>query len=109
MDWADSSSWVDAGSWDVLLGSDLIYDSDIAPLLVDVVSSLLSPDGSFLMVCGKNRQGVDRLFSLFAERGFACAQADPAPNSFLSNPLKSRDDKELKVHFNELEENSFGL
>ena len=82
-----------------------------APLLAEAVAELLGPEGVFLMVAGKNREGVASLVQIMARKGFACAETDPAPAAFLCNPLKSRQesDKELRVHFNELSENSFAL
>lgn len=51
-------------TYDVVMGSDLVYCEEIAPLLASTVAELLKPKGYFLYVCpasnGNGRAGLDR-------------------------------------------------
>ena len=49
LDWADRSTWP-TEPFDVVIGSDLVYEDAIAPLLAETVCGLLKPEGSFFYV-----------------------------------------------------------
>lgn len=106
-DWVKYTT-LEAGSLDVILGSDLVYDAAAADLLTVVVKYLLKVTGTFLMVAGEGRQGVPELQAKLEAGGFTTTK-EPTPQGFVANPLVSKDDAELQLHFNELEDNKFFL
>ena len=106
LDWTNCS--LPAGSFEVILGSDLVYETEAVDALVQVTDHLLSPTGTFYMVAGGRRLGVPTLVSTLEARGYTAAES-PAPARFLDNPLTSKDDAACQLHFNELEENTFTL
>eukprot|EP00729_Bicosta_minor_P017468 gene17468-23692_t len=106
LDWTSCS--LPAGSFDVILGSDLVYETEAVDALVQVTDHLLSATGTFYMVAGGRRLGVPTLVSTLEARGYTASES-PAPTHFLDNPLTSKDDSACQLHFNELEENTFTL
>jgi Lysine methyltransferase/Ankyrin repeats (3 copies) len=132
MNWQDSSTWPEplqhiarndsgqqngGGGVNVLLGSDLIYQDDMVPLLLQTVLALRP--WRFLYVAHSRRAGhAAFLAALAASRWFdhGTTSGGPttagvngggggphnAPPHYRANPLVSQDDEECFVHFHEL-------
>lgn len=103
IDWGDKSTWPKE-KIDFVLGSDLIYQKSIVPLLKNVVDGLLKTDGSFLYVCPDEgaRDGLLEFIVAMSREGFKCVTKELAPPLFRSNPLSNGDDEEAFLHFHEL-------
>ena len=110
IDWGDETTWPDE-KIDFVLGSDLIYQKSIVPLLKNVVDGLLNEDGSFLYVCPEEgaRDGLIEFIKAMSQEGFKCVGKDLAPPLFKSNPLASGDEEEAFLHFHELSVNDYRL
>mmetsp|Transcript_19278 Transcript_19278/g.27118 ORF Transcript_19278/g.27118 Transcript_19278/m.27118 type:complete len:589 (-) Transcript_19278:85-1851(-) len=120
MDWADESTWPNRdgdecchgsrGKVDFVIGSDLVYQKSIVPLLKNVVDGLLSENGTFLYVCPSDgRDGLDQFVKSMCggNKGdssgkFRCVSNTIAPDRYRANPLKSGDDEDAFLHFFEL-------
>jgi predicted nicotinamide N-methyase len=84
-----------------LIGSDLVYQSDMVPLLVQTIQRLLLPGGRFLYVApvtGRkgHKEFLDQMMQHFTY------VVKPAPEEYSVNPLASQDDDECFLLFNEL-------
>jgi 16S rRNA G527 N7-methylase RsmG len=101
MDWVDKSSWPQE-KMDYVIGSDLIYQKSLVPLLVDVVGGLLRPNGTFYYVApDTGRDGLEE----FIDSMKACCsdyKMHIAPKEYHANPLANGDDEECFLHFQEL-------
>jgi Lysine methyltransferase len=109
MNWQDSSTWPKEPI-DYVIGSDLIYQSDMVPLLVQTITSLLKKHGGTFLYCApetQGRQGHDEFMLRMTDK-FTCMEQS-APASYLSNPLESQDDDLCYLHFHELQSSSFKL
>lgn len=105
MDWADESTWPPCGSVDMVLGSDLVYQRSICPILSHVASRLLRPGGTFLYVAPETgRDGLNEFISgLPSEAGMELVGKDWAPHSYLSvSPLEGGAEEDFLLHFHEL-------
>ena len=118
MDWSDKSSWpAECESIDFVIGSDLIYQKEIVPILVQVVKGLLvrgenSTCGpkSFLYVApDTGRDGLPEFIKTMKKEGFRCVADKLAPDEYLANPLKSGDNDECFLHFGELSSTTYIL
>eukprot|EP00977_Amphora_coffeiformis_P009842 scaffold2257_cov169-Amphora_coffeaeformis.AAC.20 len=109
MNWQDPSTWP-TEPVSIVIGSDLIYQSDMVPLLLQTIQGLLtSPSGTFLYVApATGRQGQEHFFTGMAEANFEFKEhaMDPA---WIGNPLASRDDDLCFLHFHELQSTEFKL
>lgn len=106
---AQNINWQDATTWpkekvDVMIGSDLIYQSDMVPALVNVVKGLLAhPHGVFFYVApDTGRKGQDDFFAKMQEHDFVLISERTAPVEYVENPLQSQDEEECFLHFHEL-------
>ena len=101
IDWEDKSTWPKE-SLDYVIGSDLIYQSSLVPLLVDVIIGLLKPGGTFFYVAPDN--GRDGLDDFVHEMKRLCPdwKEQVAPKEYHNNPLTNDDDEECFLHFQEL-------
>jgi predicted nicotinamide N-methyase len=101
MDWCDKSTWPEE-KLDFVIGSDLIYQKSLVPLLVDVVLGLLKPNGKFYYVAPES--GRDGLVEFIDRMKEACSdwKMQIASQELHSNPLVSGDDEECFLHFQEL-------
>jgi predicted nicotinamide N-methyase len=86
INWKDVSSFpVDAKGepmmMDVLLGSDLVYDSRILAILVPAIGRLLKREtGQFLYVApDTGRDGMEELIEALTTIGMVCAERFPVP------------------------------
>ena len=116
IDWGDESTYP-AEKVDYVIGSDLIYQKDIVPLLKQVVVGLLkggSDDdgdgGTFLYVAPDGgRDGLAEFVSAMKSDGFECVSEEIAPRIYRENPLKSGDEEDCFLHFHELESTVYVL
>jgi len=101
MDWIDESSWP-SEKLDFVIGSDLIYQKSLVPLLVSVVQGLLKPSGKFFYVAPVT--GRDGLEEFIDSMKAVCTDYNMqiAPQEYHANPLTSGDDDECFLHFQEL-------
>ncbi len=101
MDWCDKSTWPEE-KLDYVIGSDLIYQKSLVPLLVEVVLGLLKPNGRFYYVAPES--GRDGLVEFIDRMKEVCSECKTviAPTEFHSNPLSNGDDEECFLHFQEL-------
>lgn len=90
-----------AGTVDVLLGSDLVYDNELVPPLLELIDHVLAPDGVFYMVAAAGRQGVATLVDALRQTNFEVGEV-VAGEGLKANPLASKSEDELELHFNEL-------
>jgi hypothetical protein len=111
MNWQDPTTWPDE-RLDFVIGSDLIYQSDMVPLLVQTVAGLLqqSESSRFLYVApDTGRKGQEGLVAALAEAGLELDSVREAPAAYSANPLYSHDEEECFLHFNELSSMRFKL
>ena len=102
IDWADEGTWP-VEKMDFVIGSDLIYQKSIVPLLKQVVSGLIKEDGSFLYVCPSGgRDGLVEFIDEMKMEGWRCVSEEIAPDLYRSNPLSSGDAEDAFLHFYEL-------
>lgn len=101
MDWCDKSTWPQE-KLDFVIGSDLIYQKALVPLLVDVVTGLLKQGGTFYYVAPETgRDGLVEFIDRMKETCIDC-KTQVAPKEYHSNPLANGDDEECFLHFQEL-------
>jgi ankyrin repeat protein len=131
MDWNDPSSWepwsaalppADQNAKDhpmsprkpsIIVGADLIYQPSMVEALVRVVVQLLdrdSPHARFFYVAPVTspRSGGPELIRRLLEE-FRLVKSMVAPASMKRNPLRSQDDDECFLHFQELLTSDFRL
>jgi predicted nicotinamide N-methyase len=102
IDWSDESTWPKE-KMDYIIGSDLIYQKSIVPLLKKVVNGLMKDDGRFLYTCPSDgRDGLVEFISSMKKEGFRCISEEIAPPLYTSNPLSDGDDDDVILHFYEL-------
>lgn len=102
IDWADESTWPKE-KMDYVIGSDLIYQKSIVPLLKNVLTGLIKDDGRFLYTCPSDgRDGLDEFIATMKKEGFHCISEEIAPDLYRSNPLKNGDAEDAFLHFYEL-------
>lgn len=110
LDWDDEGTWP-MGKIDYIIGSDLIYQRSVVPLLKKVVAGLLpqrsataeEDNGFFLYVAPDNgRNGLSEFVTEMKLTGFDCVYERMAPDEFRQNPLMSGDEEDCFLHFHEL-------
>lgn len=102
MNWQDPSTWPEE-KMDIIIGSDLIYQSDMAPLLATTVQGLIAADGRFLYAAPEDgRQGHEEFLDLMKTSGFNLRRETKAPSAYQENPLESQDEEDFYLHFHEL-------
>jgi predicted nicotinamide N-methyase len=102
IDWGDETTWPKE-QIDFVIGSDLIYQKSIVPLLKKVVSGLIKDEGSFLYACPSDgRDGLAEFIETMKKEGFKCVSEEVAPDLYRSNPLSNGDSSEAFLHFYEL-------
>ena len=85
--WSESETFPSEKA-DVLLGSDLVYDSKILTLLTKAVDGMLAPDGVFLYIAPDEcRDGIDGLLGALASVGLQCVMQQPCEEWMYENPL----------------------
>jgi hypothetical protein len=111
MNWQDPTTWPDE-KLDYVIGSDLIYQSDMVQLLVQTVAGLLqrTKDARFLYVApDTGRKGQENLVAALYQAGLELDVEREAPAAYSANPLSSQDEEECFLHFNELSSMRFKL
>jgi len=110
IDWDDETTWPEE-KLDYVIGSDLIYQASIVPLLKKVVLGLLKPDtGRFLYVApDTGRDGLPTFIESMKSEGCELVNVKKAPDSYYSNPLSSGDEEDCFLHFNELASSTYML
>lgn len=113
-------NWNDPHTWprkpvDCVIGSDLIYQSDMVPGLVQTIVGLLNHNDNnnharFLYVARADgeRQGHNEFLELMANAKFDRWEMI-APPEFNRNPLLSQDDDLCFLHFHELQSSQYKL
>ncbi|KAL7471716.1 hypothetical protein ACHAXS_012014 [Conticribra weissflogii] len=120
IDWGDETTYP-SDEIDFVIGSDLIYQKDIVPLLKKVVTGLLSTGldnddddvsnnnnktrfgGSFLYVAPEGgRDGLPEFINAMKTEGFECVSEEIAPGEYSENPLKNGDEEDCFLNFHEL-------
>jgi Met-10+ like-protein len=97
------------GLYDVVVGSDLIYQKSLVPLLKSVIEGTVKPGGLFLYVApDTGRDGMD---DFLREMKALCPlwTCRHAPPEYHVNPLTNGDDEECFLHFQELYQNTYVL
>jgi predicted nicotinamide N-methyase len=101
MDWCDRSTWPKE-KLDYVVGSDLIYQKSLVPLLSGVVMELMNPGGTFFYVApDTGRDGLEEFIKHMKKRCPQWTQQE-APAEYHDNPLTNGDDEECFLHFQEL-------
>ena len=113
MNWQDSSTWPKEPV-DCLIGSDLIYQSDMVPLLIQTITGLLKPGTSesrFLYVARTDgqRQGHSEFLAGMEASNFDRRDIVAPIEYTQSNPLKSQDDDLCFMYFHELQSTQYTL
>jgi predicted nicotinamide N-methyase len=108
MDWNDTRTWPQ-DQVDYIIGSDLVYQKSLVPLLAGVLLKLVRPGGTFFYVAPKS--GRDGLNEFIKEMKKICTgwEEEEAADELISNPLTNQDDEECFVHFQELSTLTFVL
>jgi len=92
MDWGDESSYPAGavGAVDVVLGSDLVYQKSLAPLLSQVLFKLLRPGGRFLYVApATGRDGLPEFLGMLSQgAGLTLVSVREAGPELMTNPLE---------------------
>ena len=102
IDWSDPATWPKE-KVDCVIGSDLIYEASIVPMLQRVIASILKPGGSFFYVCPDGgRDGLPDFIEAMSGKGFELANRMIAPDQYRGNPLSSGDEEDCFLHFHEL-------
>jgi predicted nicotinamide N-methyase len=108
MNWQDQTTWP-PHKMDVVIGSDLIYQVDMVPLLLQTIKGLLTDKGRFLYVAPETgRQGQEVFFQAMKE-SFELVSEETAPKEYTSNPLANQDEEECFLHFHELDSFTYRL
>lgn len=113
LDWNKIETWPKSEGavkrFDVVIGSDLVYDLELVPSLVSVVSGLLQDNGVFLYVApSEERDGLNEWLEAMVNGGFKYEQL-PAPEEYYENPLLDATETECDLHFNELSSKKYSL
>ncbi|GAB5035308.1 methyltransfer with n-terminal ankyrin repeats [Nannochloropsis oceanica] len=92
MDWGNKASYPAGaiGSVDVVLGSDLVYQKSLGPLLSQVLLRLLRPGGKFLYVApATGRDGLPEFLDMLSHgAGLTLVSEKEAGPELLANPLE---------------------
>lgn len=111
LDWCDSSSWPKdecgaSKSYDIIVASDLIYESSAVSPLVTVICQLLKPKiGRLYYTHRLSRDGAS-LFADSLRRANLKVEELSAPESYFQNCLPGKSDREFFLLFGELESES---
>jgi predicted nicotinamide N-methyase len=109
MNWQDPSTWP-SEPVSMVIGSDLIYQADMVPLLRQTIQALLRPGGVFLYAApATGRQGQHDLFRLLVANGEFRVEEHPFEAALKQNPLASQDDDLCFLHFHELRSTEYKL
>ena len=114
INWEDQSTWPKE-KIDFIIGSDLIYQESIVPMLKQVVLGLCQGQGTFLYVAPDTeseigRDGLAEFIQAMKETdGCELVSEQLAPKSYHANPLASQDDDVFFLHFHEMTSAAYRL
>lgn len=108
MDWCDEGTWPKE-KIDYIVGSDLVYQKALVPLLSGVIMKLMNRGGVFFYVAPET--GRDGLEEFIHQMKKLCPRwkEREAPAEYYANPLTNGDDEECFLHFQELSSLKFIL
>ena len=93
LDWLDpgaADGWLPAADPDVLLGSDLVYDRDIIPALVQVLARLLRAPGrlrtALIASTQRNQATLDQFLAALADADIAVDEVELPPPALFYRP-----------------------
>ena len=103
VNWCDMSTYPQEKA-DVIVGADLVYDTEILKYLVPAVVGMLKTGGVFLYLAPDNaRQGMDLLVGALNTVKIKCVGQKKCLDEFYKNPLIGEDCDDLYVlHFYDL-------
>lgn len=108
MDWCDRETWPEE-KLNFVVGSDLVYQKSLVPLLSSVIMELLSSGGVFYYVAPETgRDGLESFINQMKKNCPGWVQTN-APKEYYENPLINGDDEECFLHFQELSTLKFVL
>ncbi|KAK9171798.1 putative methyltransferase family protein [Cryptosporidium meleagridis] len=93
------------GSFDIILGSDLVYNSDMEIQLSQVISGLLAIQGTFYYVHRHDRLCASKFKQALESSGLACQEIQ-SPEEYTRNPLNGQSQQLADSLFNELSSQS---
>lgn len=121
MNWHDTSTWPTDDKIHIVIGSDLIYQIEMVPVLFQTITKLLLPSknevnntnnnevdvGHFFYVAPNNinRQGHEEFLKLMLSESsiFELTSVMITPKKYsITNPLCNQDDDDFFLHFYEL-------
>lgn len=114
INWEDPTTWP-KDKIDIVIGSDLIYQSSIVPILKQVVLGLCHGQGTFLYVAPDiesdiGRDGLEEFIqAMKATEGCELVSDKIAPKEYHANPLSNQDDDLCFLHFHELSSAAYRL
>ena len=109
IDWDDEKTWP-TEKVDCVIGSDLVYQGSIVPMLRKVIIGILKPKGCFLYVCPEGgRDGLDEFIRTMSGTGFQLTSTREAPQAYRQNPLSNGDEEDCFLHFHELASTTYVL
>jgi Lysine methyltransferase len=98
----DVSSEEELQGIDVLIGSDLVYQKEVVPILLQTIRKL-RPKKFFYGAAGTNRDGHDLFIESLQDGQMTLVSSFPAPRIYrTTNPLYNQDDDECFIHFQDL-------
>lgn len=104
MNWHDKSTWPCVERVDVLIGSDLVYQKDMAETLIQTILQLQPRRFLYGAATAIGRCGHDEFIAGLAsvDPRLTLHSQTAAPTRYTINPLVSGDDEDCFVHFHEL-------
>ena len=120
MDWCDASTWPyrqdndnnGDGMVDVVVGSDLVYQKGLVPLLLRVLTRVLKADGGIFWYAAPDtdRDGLKEfLHALLEKGGFVLERQEVAPLEYKANAFRNQDDELFFLHFPEMASTTYIL
>jgi predicted nicotinamide N-methyase len=96
LDWTETG---ETAPVDIILGSDLVYQEEVVPMLVKVTCDLLKPEGvAFFVARGEERDGLGAFQAQMQGAGFQMEMTTVAKR-YYTNPLANGDDEECDKFF----------
>ena len=121
LDWSDQEQWPKE-RFDVLIGSDLVYDTAMVPTLVTVVKGMLLGEGAagggdgdegggvfYYAASTTERDGMVEFVAAMQEAGFELSTRAVAPRAYHTNPLHEATQTKCDLHFGGLKSKEFEL
>jgi predicted nicotinamide N-methyase len=85
VDWAESDS--DLGKFDLIIGSDLLYEDEHAPILAEFIEAHAKPECEVVVVDpGRGRK--NKLRGQLEQRGFTFSEEKPVDTTYLEKEFK---------------------